>query len=413
MIDCVVVGGGPAGLATSVELTRREVVHVVLDAGRAGQSWRTQRWASFRLNTPGWTTRLLGEQARDAYLSGGEVVQRLTELAHTVPIREGVRVTGLTAAGTGYTLRTSDGEIRARTVVIATGDENIPRLPELAATVPGQVAQLHAADYRTPGALPDGVVLVVGSGQSGCQISEDLLTGGRQVLLATSPVGRVPLRHRGHGSVELLHAAGFFDQTPADLPDPAMMRAPQPILAPGGRPLSLQTLARSGATLAGRLVGVDEGRVRFDDSAAANVAAGDAFVTRIRAMLDELIARTGQPPAPAVPDDVDQQPVELHPPPMVELAKIGTVLWCTGVTGDFSWLDPALRDTAGRPRHTGCAGARPGLWYVGLRWLTHRSSATLAGIPKDAATVATALTAHLDATRTAETSRPPCSDRDA
>ena len=399
MIDCVVVGGGPAGLATSVELAGRGVAHVVLDAGRAGQTWRTQRWGSFRLNTPGWTTRLLGEQPRDAYLSGGEVVERLAELAVTVPIREGVRVTGLTPTSTGFTLRTSDGEVRARTVVVATGDENIARLPELAEALPGRVTQLHSADYRTPAALPEGVVLVVGSGQSGAQISQDLLVGGRQVLIATSPVGRVPVRHRGHDTVELLHASGFFEHTPADLPDPAMMRAHQPILAPGGRALSLQSLARAGVTLTGRLVAVDDRQARFDDSAAVNVAAGDAFATRIRTMLDEMIARTGLPAPPAEPGDLDQ-PVELDPPTTLQLSEIGAVLWCTGFTGDFSWLDPALLDTTGRPRHAGCAGALPGLWYVGLRWLTHRGSATLGGIPKDAATVADALSAHLHAAHT-------------
>ena len=260
----------------------------------------------------------------------------------------------------------------------------------------GRVTQLHSAGYRTPSELPDGVVLVVGSGQSGCQISEDLLEGGRRVLLATSPVGRVPVRHRGHDTVELLHAVGFFDHTPADLPDPAMMRAHQPILAPGGRALSLQALARAGATLAGRLVAVDDRQARFDGSAAANVAAGDAFATRIRTMLDELIARSSRPAPPAEPDEVDR-PVELDPPAAVELGELGAVVWCTGFTGDFSWLDPALLDDAGRPRHTGCAGALPGLWYVGLRWLTHRGSATLPGIPKDAAAVADALTAHLRA----------------
>jgi putative flavoprotein involved in K+ transport len=132
------------------------------------------------------------------------------------------------------------------------------------------------------------------------------------------------------------------------------------------------------------------------------VAAGDAFAARIRATLDELIARTGQPLRPAKPDEVDQ-PVNLNPPTTIELAAVGSVLWCTGFTGEFSWLDPALRDTAGRPRHTGCAGAVPGLWYVGLRWLTHRSSATLHGIPRDAATVADAVATHLDTTHTPTT----------
>lgn len=218
MIDCVVVGAGPAGLATSAALTARNVEHVVLDAARAGQTWRTQRWGSFRLNTPGWTTRLLGELPRDAYLSGGEVIRRLEQLAVTAPIREGVRVSRLAPAGAGYALRVPGADVRARTVVVATGDENVPRMPELAGALPGGVAQLHSADYRTPRGLPEGVVLVVGSGQSGCQISEDLLAGDRQVLLATSPVGRVPVRHRGHDTVELLHAAGFFDHTPPTFP---------------------------------------------------------------------------------------------------------------------------------------------------------------------------------------------------
>ena len=312
---------------------------MVLDAGRAGQTWRTQRWESFRLNTPGWTTRLLGEQPRDAYLSGGEVVERLAELAVTVPIREGVRVTGLSPTSTGFTLRTSDGEVRARTVVVATGDENIARLPELADALPGRVTQLHSADYRTPAALPEGVVLVVGSGQSGAQISQDLLVGGRQVLIATSPVGRVPVRHRGHDTIDLLHASGFFDHTPADLTDPATMRAHQPILAPGGRALSLQSLARAGATLTGRLVAVDDRQAHFDDSAPLNVAAGDAFATRIRTMLDEMIARTGLPAPPAEPGDLDQ-PVELDPPTTLQLSEVGAVLWCTGFTGDYLLARP-------------------------------------------------------------------------
>lgn len=401
MIDCVVVGGGAAGLAASAALGQHGVQHVVLEAGQAGQTWATQRWNSFRLNTPGWTNRLLGDQPHAAYLTAGEVVDRLAVLAARAPIRTAVRVMNVAQAGTGFLLRTSDEEIRARTVVVATGDENIPRTPPVAATLPGSITQLHSAEYRNPGLLPDGAVLVVGSGQSGAQISEDLLVAGRRVLLATSPVGHVPVRHRGYDSFELLHAGGFFDQTPADLPDPALMRATQPILAPGGKPLSLRTLARAGATLTGRMVAVDDHRVMFDDSTEPNVAAGEAFASYVRAMLDAQIARTDPTSRPSrtSEDDESDVSVALNPPASVKLSTLAAVVWCTGFTSDFSWLDTALLDLSGRPRHHGCAGSSPGLWYVGLRWLTHRSSATLPGIPKDAATVAAAVAAHLHITR--------------
>jgi putative flavoprotein involved in K+ transport len=396
-VDCVVVGAGPAGLAGSAALAERGVEHVVLDRGRAGESWRTQRWDSFRLNTPGWMNQLLGEQARDAFLTGAEVVQRFERLAADHPVRSGVQVERLSPAGGGYALLTGDGELRARTVVVATGDQNVPLVPALAGTLPARVAQYHAADYRGPGALPAGGVLVVGSAQSGCQIAEDLLAAGRRVVLATSPAGRVPWRHRGRDSFEWLVEAGFFDQRPQDLPDPAAMRAAQPIVASGGRSLSLQALARAGATLVGRPVAVAGERVTFDDSVAANVAAGDAFAARVRALVDEVIGRRGVDAPPAEPDDTDE-PVDLRPPVALDLRadEVANVVWCTGFTGDFAWLDPALVAGAdGQPRRQDATAPAPGLWYLGLRWLTRRKSSILFGFGDDAATVADAVRAHL------------------
>jgi putative flavoprotein involved in K+ transport len=395
-IDCVVVGGGPAGLATSAALTAREVEHVVLERGRAGESWRTQRWDSFRLNTPGWMNELLGEQPRDAFATGAEVVQRLEKLAADAPVRAGVEVTGLRQRGDGYALRTGGGELRARAVVVATGDQNVPRVPALARLLPDRVAQCHTAGYRGPARLPAGAVLVVGSAQSGCQIAEDLLAAGRPVVLATSPAGRFTWRYRGGDTVDWLVQAGFFDQRPRDLPDPSAMRAAQPIVASGGRSLSLQALARAGATLVGRPVAVDGERVGFDDSVAANIAAGDAFAARARGMIDDLIRRRGLDAPPYEPDDTEG-PVDLDPPRELDLRDhdVGSVVWCTGFTGDFSFLDPGLVDAGGQPRHLDTAGAAPGLWYVGLKWLVRRSSGILLGFPRDGAEVAAAVAAHL------------------
>lgn len=397
MIDCAVVGAGPAGLAASAALTRRGVEHLVLERGRVGQSWRDQRWDSLRLNNPGWMNAMLGEQAPDTYLTAGEVVERLDRLAAACPVREGVRVARLVPDGPGWSLLTSDGQLRARAVVVASGGENLPRIPGLARGLPGRVVQLHAADYRSPGQLPDGAVLVVGSAQSGCQIAEDLLiSGGRQVILATSPVGRAPARHRGRDTVEWLVECGFFQQRPQDLPDPSVMAAPQPLLAPGGRSMSLQALARAGVTLVGHLVAVHGEQVAFDNSAPANIAAGDAFAARIRAMLDQAILRAGLDTPPVEPDDADT-PIELDPPTALDLraVAVGSVVWCTGYTGDFSWLPPALRDAEGRPRHHGGGAPLPGVWYVGLRWLTHRASGNFLGFPTDAAATARAVAAHL------------------
>ena len=395
MIDAVVVGAGPAGLAASVALADRGVEHVVLERDRVAGTWRAQRWDSFRLNTAGWMNAMLGGQARDAYAAGHEVVRRLERLAAAA---RSARASG----SPGWPPRATAGRWPPTTASSGPGRWSSPPATRtrpgsrtLARRLPGRVAQLHAADYRGPGQLPDGAVLVVGSAQSGCQIAEDLLAGGRRVVLATSPVGRVPFRYRGRETIEWLAEAGFMDQRPRDLPDPSVMRAALPIIAPG-RGLSLPALARAGATLAGRPVAVEGERVAFDDSVAANVAAGDAFAARARAMVDELIRRRGLDAPPAEPDEHDAH-VDLDPPAALDLRaeEVGAVVWCTGFTGDFSWLDPALVGADGQPRHTDGAAPAPGLWYLGLRWLRRRCSAILLGFPGDAAWVAGAVEAHL------------------
>ncbi|MGZ8801829.1 MAG: hypothetical protein ACXWZL_04200, partial [Mycobacterium sp.] len=196
-----------------------------------------------------------------------------------------------------------------------------------------------------------------------------------------------------------LFQSGFFDQRTLDLPDISITRHPQPLIAPGGRSLSLQGLARAGVTLAGRLTGVRNETVTFDDSAPANVAAADAFAAWITAMLDLIIG----PSDPNLPDEPDEAagPIEIDPPRTLDLrvARVGSIIWSTGFTGDFTWLPTDLVDANGQPRHRNGAAAAPGVWYIGLRWLTHRASGNFLGFPTDARAAADAVATHLDADR--------------
>jgi putative flavoprotein involved in K+ transport len=196
--------------------------------------------------------------------------------------------------------------------------------------------------------------------------------------------------------VEWLVDLGFFDQRPEDLPDPSVVRAPQPLLAPGGRSASLQSLARAGAVLVGRLTTVDGQRVGFDADVAANIDFADAFAERIRTTIDDAIIAKGLDAPPTVSDDA-VAPADLRPRLALDLDADGidSIVWCTGYTGNFSWLESALTDSGGQPVRDGAAGAAPGLWYMGLRWLTRRGSGNFIGFPADAAAVAAAVTTHL------------------
>lgn len=399
VIDCVVVGAGPAGLAASTSLAGLGIEHVVLERARPGETWRTQRWDSLHVNNPGFMNTMLGDQDPGTYLTHQEVVQRLETLASRAPVRTGTDVLGLARLKGQWLLHTSDGPLQARTVVVASGGENVSRVPAMAARLPDRIVQRHAATYRNPSDLPEGAVLVVGSAQSGTQITEDLLAAGRHVWLATCPVGRASAKYRGRDTVRWLDEAGFFEHRLEDLPDPRAVRAVPALLAPGGHNMSLQLLSKAGAGLAGRLVAVEGETLVFDDSTAANIAYADRSAATIRGLIDAHIQAHGLD-APAAGPDPAAPLVELDPPRELRLrsAGIGSVIWCTGYTGAFQWLGKDLTDTAGAPRRQGPTSPAPGVWFIGLRWLIRRTSGNFIGFPKDAEVIANHVRHYLEDT---------------
>ncbi|HEX6663594.1 MAG TPA: NAD(P)/FAD-dependent oxidoreductase [Gaiellaceae bacterium] len=381
----VVVGAGPAGLAASSRLARGGCHHVVLERGRIGSTWRTQRWESFRLNTPQWGNLVPGEfldGRPDSFATAESLVAGLERFAHGLPVFEGVEVFRAEKSGPVWRLDTSHGQLVAGAVVVASGFQNIPRRPDYADALPAEIEQLHAADFRRPGDL-EGSVLVVGGGQSGVQIAEDLLDHGHDVYLSTSRVGRLPRRHRGRDAFEWLRDTGQLD-LPTHQAEPAMITATPPQVSGSarGRSISYQGLANRGATLLGRALGWNGRRLELAPDLGANVKFADGVSQSFRAAWDALAAARGDGDLDAHRDPADEPAEDLHHvrgPDSLDLgaAGISSVIWATGFGPSTGWLPKNALDVAGHPRLSA-------LHVIGAPWLTHRSSANLYGMVADA-----------------------------
>jgi putative flavoprotein involved in K+ transport len=393
-VPVIVVGAGPAGLATSWHLAALGVDHVILERDAVGATWRS-RWDSFTLVTPTWTVRLPGRHAHaadpDGFLTRDQFVELLDSYAHEagLPVRSGVEVRSLHKEGGNYRLTTSEGDWSARAVVIATGALLEPRMPVGIEPQPG-VAMVHAVDYRNPERLSPGAVVVVGSGQSGTQIADELRRAGRRVFLATSPVGRAPRRYRGRDTFIWLRDTGFLDMATEKAPPPALA-APQPAVS-SVRTLALQQLAREGITLLGRLTGAENNRLFFADDLARNMKVADEFTERFHGMVDKHLQSHPDPSVPEPTADPVESPLEPLPAGTTELdiaaEGISTVLFCTGMRPDTSWLPADILEVTGKLKHEHGDTTYPGVHAVGIPWLTHRGSGILYGIGTDAARTA-------------------------
>jgi putative flavoprotein involved in K+ transport len=394
-VGVAVVGGGQAGLAASHELSRAGVEHVVLERGRVGQAWR-DRWDSFCLVTPNWSVRLPGRpydgDDPDGFMPRSEIAAYLERYAvhAAVPVREGVEVAAVEGRpGGGFVVRTSDGDLRAQSLVVATGTYRRPHRPPAAAALPRDLLQLDVEDYRNERSLPPGGVLVVGSGQSGCQVAEELHTAGREVVLACGKAPWLPRRIGGRDLVWWLLATGFLDAGADTLPGPAGRLAAN-VLATGhggGRDLHLRTLRARGVTLTGRFLGASGRRARFAADLATSVAWGDERHRVLVGLVRELAAELGlEQPDLAVPE-----PFDAVAPEEIDLSGFGAAVFASGFRPDYrSWLPwPDAFDEHGFPLQVdGASTVVPGLYFLGVHFLRKRKSSLLLGVGEDAAIVA-------------------------
>jgi putative flavoprotein involved in K+ transport len=390
-VDTVVIGAGQAGLAASYHLSRIGREHVVLERGRVGERWRSERWDGFVLNTPNWAQRLPGfhyaGDEPDAFAPLAEVIAYLEGYAQSFgsPVREETEVSRVRRADGGFRVETNDGPFAARNVVVAAGAYQSPTASPLTTSLPTDVHQLHTSAYKRPDQLPDGAVLVVGSGQSGCQIAEELLAAGRRVFLSVGRCPWVPRRDRGRELVHWLIETGFADETVDTLPSPAARLTCNPPVSgnDGGHDCNPRWLAARGAVLLGRVTGIAGHTAQIGGGLAESLTFGEEFVSTFRRRVDEYVAAAGL--------DVPEREPDEDPAPLPEIAEldlrregITSVLWANGFRPDHSWIDDVGVDGQGWPVHERGVSPVPGLYFVGLHWLNKRKSSLSLGVGEDA-----------------------------
>lgn len=389
--EVLVVGGGQAGIAMSEHLGREGVAHIVLERGRIAERWRSGRWDSLVANGPAWHDRFPGMEFScdpDGFATKEEVAAYMEAYAGMIdaPVRCGVEVTSLTRLDgrQGFLAETSDGPIEADYVVAATGPFQKPVFPDLVPETEG-LTQLHSADYRNPDQLPQGAVLVVGAGSSGVQIAAELRKAGREVYLSVGPHGRPPRAYRGRDYCWWLGVLNKWDAEST----PGLEHVTISVSgADGGHTVDFRALAATGITLLGRAEGYADGSLTFAPDLAENIAQGDANYLAVLDEADAYAARNGldlpeEPEAREIAPDPD---CVSDPILSLDLGKAGisTILWATGYEQDFSWLKVDALDGQGRPEHLRGISTEPGVYFLGLPWLTRRASSFIYGVWHDA-----------------------------
>jgi putative flavoprotein involved in K+ transport len=390
----LIVGGGQAGLSLSYLLKQQGLSHLILEKNRLGHAWRSERWDSFCLVTPNWQCALPGHPYRgddpDGFMVKQQIVDYLDQYiaAFAPPALEGVAVTGVSGAAGGYRIDTSAGVYHAAQVVIAVGGYHTPILPADAAHIPAGVTQLHSSDYVNPEQLPEGEVLVVGTGQSGCQIAEDLHLAGRRVHLCVGDAPRVARRYRGKDVVKWLDEMAYYDLPVDRHPLGVGVREKTNHYVTGrdgGRDIDLRKFALEGMRLHGRYVGLKGGTAHFGDDLRRNLDGADAVYAKINASIDQHIAEHGiDAPSEAPYQPLWQPPTDAATSLALGDGKVAAVVWCIGFRTDFSWVDAPIFDQRGYPLHERGVTAQAGLYFLGLPWQYTWGSGRFSGVARDA-----------------------------
>jgi putative flavoprotein involved in K+ transport len=393
-IDTIVVGGGQAGLSVSWHLKQIGQDHVVLDRGRIGDTWRN-RWDSFCLVTPNHLCRLPnfpydGDDPH-GFMLRDEIVDYVYRFAASFdpPYRGGVEVERVSSCDEPgrFRLETSAGEYRAKNLIVTVGTHQHPNIPSWDQQISGGITRLHTRDYRSPAQLPEGAVLVAGSGQSGCQVVEDLLSADREVHLCVGNAGRIPRRYRGRDILDWDVATGYMEMPVEQHPKGTAIRFqahPHLTGRDGGHTVDLRQLGLDGVRLHGKVLGAEGTTIHLADNLAETLDAVDAFCQAEMDGINAFISKNGldAPNEDIIP--VDWQPAADSSELDLADAGISTVIYATGFHFDFSWIDLPVFDERGYPCYRRGVTDLPGLYFVGLHWMHTQGSGLFYGVARDA-----------------------------
>lgn len=410
----VIIGAGHAGLAMSRCLSERSVDHVLLERGEVANAWKTERWDSLRLLTPNWQSRLPGYTYQgndpDGYRTMPEVIDFLEHYAQCIaaPVESCTEVTSVTKPDDDYLVSTNRGDWRCQTVVIASGACNIPTKPKCAGDVPTSIASLTPMDYRNPGQLDDGGVLVVGASATGIQLADEIHRSGRQVTLSVGEHIRAPRMYRGRDIQWWMDATGVHDERWDEIDDIGRARkvpSLQLVGSPDHETLDLNAVSRAGVKLVGPIAGVTNGKAQFSGSLHNQCAMSDLKMNRLLDSFDTWSAERGLGSEFESPHRFEPTKVEESPPLGLDLAsdKIRTIIWATGYRPDYSWLRVPVLNHKGQIRHDGGVVSSPGMYLMGMQFLRRRKSALIDGAADDAFDLSNRLVAHLDTLPAAKT----------
>ena len=400
------IGAGHAGLAASRFLADRSIDHVVLERGEVANSWRRERWASLRLLTPNWQSRLPGHRYEgpdpDGYMSASEVADFIARYAalSRAPVRTSTTVTSVRRDDDGYRLVTTTGELHGRCVVIASGACNLPSVPAVRAALPPSLPQFTTFDYKTPADLPEGGVLVVGPSATGLQLAAELQQSGRPVTISVGEHVRLPRTYRGRDVLWWMDHSGVWNQRYDEIDDLVRARrlpSPQLVGTPERITLDLNRLGALGVQIVGRLAAVRDGRALFSGGLRNLFALADLKMERLLDTFDAWAVAHPRDADVGAPERFDATRVPESSPLQLDLrdGRIRSVVWATGYHPDYRWLDVPVLDEKGHLRHDGGVVDSPGLYALGLPVLRRRKSTFIHGVEDDARDVIDHLGAYL------------------
>lgn len=393
-LEVIVIGGGQAGLSASCLLKQEGIQHVVLEKHRIAHAWRSQRWDNFCLVTPNWQCQLPGfaydGDDPKGFMLKDEIVDYVERFAASfdAEVHEGVAVQRVAPlADGGFEVLTNQGRLTADRVVVAIGGYHDEIVPPSADTLPSHITQLHSVNYRNAESLPEGGVMIVGSGQSGTQIAEDLHLAGRDVHLCVGNAPRVNRRYRGKDVVEWLDDMGYYDLPFDEHPQGDRVRAKTNHYVTGrdgGRDIDLRMRATEGMKLYGKLESVEGARIALAPDLTQNLDQADATARRIRETVDEYIAKNNIDAPVESPYDAPWAPEQEQTELDLDAAGISTVIWSIGFKPNFRWINADLLDERGYPRHHRGVTDVEGLYFLGLPWQHTWGSGRFSGVARDA-----------------------------